>query len=105
MFSCLTKKDITYLQVPRGLYKVLYESSSIQQSLHKPHNMSVSLNLTLRMTGDDGVVTKWHVVNGDALRTFIQLSRSSGYISAGTSAIQIPLVLTAAGLRERAQVC
>ena len=90
--------------IPRRLDKALYESSGIQRSLQKPHSTTVSLNLSLRMTGDDGVVTTWRVVNADVLKTFIQLPSSSGNISAETDVIQIPLVLTASGRRERAQV-
>ena len=90
--------------MPRRLKQLFYTSSSIERSLQKPQMMRVSLNLTLQMTGDDGAATTWLVSNADTLKTFIELPRRSGDISAEADTVHMPLVLTASGRRERAQV-
>ena len=90
--------------VPKRLEQLIYTSTNVQRSLHKPHKVSEPLNLTLRLTGTERVVTAWRVTNAGSLKTFIQLPQNSSSISADEHVVQLPLVLTALGRRERAQV-
>ena len=89
--------------MPRRLDEIFFKTTGIARSLHKPGTVSESLNLTLTLTGTDRAFTTWSVVNAKDLEGWIQLPRTSEELSADAMEIQIPLRLTAAGLRERTQ--
>ena len=90
--------------VPRRAQELVYTSTSVQASLQKPEDASLSLNVTLRLTGTDRAAIVWRVTNVDDLPSWIQLPRTAQSIADDAQVVQIPIVLLASGQRERAQV-
>ena len=88
---------------PRRQQELVYTSTGVQASLQKPHYVSVSLNLTLRLTGTDRAATMWRVTNADVLDSWMQLPHAAANISDDAQVVQIAITLTASGRRERAQ--
>jgi hypothetical protein len=96
---------------PMRLTDLTIVSRKVLVSLKKPFQMERSLNITLRVEGDDVVrPARWIILNASLVQTrstWLQLPAVSGdtnaqAIAAGNHEVLIPLGLYATGLRERA---
>ena len=88
--------------VPMQMDDLIIVSDSLTVTLTKPATPSVARNLTLRMRGND--VTRpahWSVDNDGSLPRWISLSAGSQAIILADTDVSIPIMLSAAGLRER----
>ena len=89
---------------PRFLQALRVVSDEVSIALVKPHNSRRLINATLVMEGDDTEhLANWSVVNSHLVRArspWLQLPSSGGEV-AGAARLDIAVVLSAAGLRER----